>query len=339
MARGKAWAATLAGVVLSAVFLWVALRDVARGDLLASLEAARWWTVAPFLLSLFAYYWIKTVRWAALLRPVVDTRAGVLFVPVMVGYAAGAILPMQLGEVVRAWVGARRLGLRMATSLMSIALERVFDIVTILVLVAAAIAMFADASDWFAAASLFLAGIALAALAVLVLLVFRTEECLALARRALRFLPPAMSQSAVGHLRAGVGGLGALRRLDLLASVLGTSLLQWAFMYACIWLTLYAMNLDVSPLAAVLAMILTVIGTSLPNSPGYVGSIQLAFTLGLSPFGVEPAQAVAASLFFHLLAYLSVVITGLALLPAAGLSPGEVAGVARGTPGGPVRPP
>lgn len=317
-------AATAIGIALSSAFLWAALRDVDGAALRDSLVTARWWVALPFLASLFAFYWIKTVRWAALLRAIVPAQPGGLFRVVMIGYAAGAILPMQLGEIVRAWLGARRLGIRVTASFMSIALERVLDLVTILVLAAGAMFAMGDDSVQLRRFALPLAGFAFAALALLLLSVFRTEGFMAVVRTLIGLLPERIAERLLEQIRSGITGLGALRDPRLLSSALFTSLLQWVFMFACVWLSLFALGVTTEPGAAMLALILTVIGTSLPNSPGYVGSIQLAFTLALAPFGTGPSQAIAASLFFHVLAYLSVVIAGFSLLSGAGLRPGEL---------------
>lgn len=328
MSIDKRWLAAGAGVVLSAILLVFALRDVDGRELANVLGTARWWIIAPFLIALFAYYWVKTVRWAFLLRSVTPVTSGRLFAPVMIGYAAGALLPMQLGEVVRAWLGAQRLHIRMLASLMSIALERVFDLLSILLLAALAFAMATTASAWLTSVIWLLAAGASAALILFLIFVFRTEQCISLCERWLRRTPARLRERILEQVRAAASGLSALRSVRSIAALLGMSVLQWLFMFGCIWLSLYAMHLELSPVAAVLVTVFTVIGISLPNSPGYVGSIQLAFTLALEPFGIAPTQAVAASLFFHILAYATVVLTGLTLLPVVGL---RVSDVANGT--------
>jgi hypothetical protein len=57
---------------------------------------------------------------------------------------------------------------------------------------------------------------------------------------------------------------------------------------------------------------------SLPSGPGYVGSIQLAFTLGLAPFGVAAGPAIAASVFYHVLVCGSLIVAGLIALHRLG---------------------
>src|SRR5690349_571392 len=98
MSKRKRWLAVAVGIGLSIVLLGFAVRGVNAEQLRHALAAARWWVVGPFLCALFAFYWIKTVRWAYLLRSIAPSASGRLFGAVMVGYAAGAVLPLQLGE-------------------------------------------------------------------------------------------------------------------------------------------------------------------------------------------------------------------------------------------------
>jgi uncharacterized protein (TIRG00374 family) len=325
----KPWLAAGVGIVLSALLLTLALRGVDSEALTTILDNARWWVIGPFLAALFAYYWIKTFRWAYLLRSIVPGASSRLFAPVMIGYAAGALLPMQLGELIRAWLGARRLQIRMLASFMSIALERVFDMLSILLLAALAFTLANTGSPWLSSAIYLLAAGAAVALVLFLLFVFKTDSCIGWCDRMLRNAPVNLRQRILEQLRTAATGLAALRSLRSVTALLAFSVLQWLFMFGCIWLSLYAMHVEVGPVAAALVTVFTVIGISLPNSPGYVGSIQLAFTLALEPFGVSATEAVAASLFFHVLAYVSVILSGLLLLPVMGLSVRELAASTR----------
>jgi len=60
------------------------------------------------------------------------------------------------------------------------------------------------------------------------------------------------------------------------------------------------------------------------TSPGYVGTIQFAYTLALSPYAISSATAFAASVFYHALAYFSVFFVGLYYLHRSGYSLGQV---------------
>ena len=64
-----------AGLAVSALFMWLALRDAdfaAIGDALARADS---WPALPFLLCLFAFYWLKSVRWKDLLSTARSIRS------------------------------------------------------------------------------------------------------------------------------------------------------------------------------------------------------------------------------------------------------------------------
>jgi uncharacterized membrane protein YbhN (UPF0104 family) len=148
--------------------------------------------------------------------------------------------------------------------------------------------------------------------------VFFTATVLRLARWFTGWLPERISLRIVGELEKGTAGAGIVRRSRLAAGALGTSLLQWVFMWLCVWLSLVALHIEVPFGAALVVLVLTVVGITLPSSPGYFGNIQLAYVLALKPFGIDAGSAIAASLFFHALAYPAVVIVGLIYLRTQG---------------------
>jgi len=102
--------------------------------------------------------------------------------------------------------------------------------------------------------------------------------------------------------------------------IVAITFLQWAMMWLCIWLSIRAVGISVSWSASMLTVALINVAVALPTSPGYVGSVQAAFVLALLPYGIGNDVAVAASIYFHVLAYSSVVLAGLFFMRRAGRS-------------------
>ncbi len=317
--RRHPWIAVLLGVIVSAVLLLFAARGVDGAAVKTTLATANYWLVAPFLLVLFLYYWVKTVRWTDLLSPVARSRASQLFPSVMIGYAGSALLPLQLGELIRAWLAARGLSIPALAVLMSIALERIFDLLSIVLLLGIALALGKSVPPLLISAGWLIAAGSLAAAGMILFYVHRTPTVVRWTRSLTRWLPEKLSERIVRQVEAGAGGLQALRDGRLLLRALATSVLQWLFMWACVWISLAAVGIEPTVLSTFVVLVLMIIGISLPNSPGYVGSIQLAYVLALKPLGVDPAIAIGASVFFHVLAYVSVVVAGLFFLQRVGV--------------------
>jgi uncharacterized protein (TIRG00374 family) len=306
------------GVAVGIACLFYAVRDVNFAEFAAAMRRANLWVALPFLVVLFAFYWIKTVRWAQLLAPFVAASPAALFPAVMIGYAGNALLPMSLGDIARASIAARQLGAPTFAVLVSIAIERAFDLAGILLVLVVALVAFENMPDVVLITGYWLAAAIGAVVLCACVYVFFTDSVLRLARWFTAWLPERITTRILGELEKGAAGAGIVRKPRLAAGALATSLLQWVFMWVCVWLSLVALHVEVPFGAALVVLVLTVVGITLPSSPGYFGNIQLAYVLALKPFGIDAGSAIAASLFFHALAYPSVVIAGLIYLRTQG---------------------
>jgi glycosyltransferase 2 family protein len=316
--RLKFFALLAMGLMLGLLFAAIALRDVSWPELRHALLQAEWRWIGPFLAALFVFYWLKTLRWRQLLAPIVAVRTRELFAPVMIGYAGSALLPMQLGDLARTAIAARQLDRPVLAIFASIALERVFDLVGILCVLLAALALFHEQiPDVITTAGYVLAAAIAAAAVVIAAYVYFTAACVAAVRALTSRLSAALRDKILLQVSRGVEGFAAVRNPQVATGALLTTLLQWFMMWACVWMSLQAAQIALPMAAALVVLVLTVIGISLPSTPGYFGNIQLAYVLALKPFGIAPEAALAASLFFHAIAYPAVIIAGFALLPSA----------------------
>jgi uncharacterized protein (TIRG00374 family) len=309
----------IGGALISVLLLALSLRGTSAEALSSAIVGLDWRYAPPFLAALFAFYWLKSVRWRTLLRPLLEVRAATLFPVVMMGYAANAVLPAQLGEVVRAYLASRRVPLAFSASLASIVLERVFDFFVVLLVLAVALVSGRAVPEGLETAGYVTAALLGAVLAGVLGLVFFPSRAARLAEAALAWAPRGVGARVSGQVTVAASGFQALREPRLLAAILTVSLVKWGCMLACVALSVLAAGIATSLPVLLLLLALTVLGVSLPTAPGYVGSIQLAYALALVPAGVDPSVAFAASFFYHALAYVSVVVAGCVFLRRDGL--------------------
>jgi uncharacterized protein (TIRG00374 family) len=314
----------ISGIALSALFLWLALRNVDAAALWAAAARAQLWQAVPFLILLFAFYWIKAIRWQVMLAPIRRLPASTFFPPIMIGYAGSMVLPMQLGELLRAYVASKRLGLAGTPVLASILLERMFDFLTLIVLVGVALLAGVDVPPQLATAGYVIAGIAGPLVLLLLAYLIWTRHFVSAARMLTGFLPRSVQAPFLHHLELGAMGLHVLRKPALLAQLVAYSVLQWGFMWACVHISLAALGLSLSVSAVFVTLAFTIISVALPTSPGFVGSIQIAYVFSLHLYGVQAEDAFAASVFFHALTNGSVILTGLYFLHRMGYTFGQI---------------
>jgi len=316
--RGKA--VFVAGLAVGAALLWLAVRNVDASAIGASLLDADWKSVPVFLAVLFLYYWLKAERWKRLLLPIKRIETRRLFPPLMIGYAMSSILPMHLGELARVYLVRTEQSVRASALLMSIAVERLLDLVTIPLLFAVAMLGGNTLPPALVDAGYVVGLVGLAGIGFVAVLVARPTLVLGLLRRVSAPLPSRLRDAIIAQVEAGAEGAAALRSLTGMSSIVALTLLQWTMMGACIWLSIRAVGASPPWPAAVLTVAMINVAVALPTSPGYVGSVQAAFVLALLPFGTSNQSAVTASIFFHVLAYASVVIVGFAFLLRTGLT-------------------
>ncbi len=304
----------LIGTIVAVLCLVFALQHVELWRLRRALEGAHFIFALPTLAAVFLFYRIKATRWSQLLSPSTRVTGNELFPAVIIGYAGNTLVPLQFGDVLRAGIAARRQKLPTAPVLVSIGLERVLDLITLLAPIGIALTVMPHVPPTLRNTTLLFSGMTIAALALFVFYVFWTSRFIAVIEKLCRYAPTRIADVILKQAALGVDGLAALRSVPLLGKVLLTSVVHWSLWVLAVWCSLRALHIDAPPVAALFATVFLVIGTNLPNSPGYVGSIQLAYVLALKPFGVPAEAALAASVFFHLLAYPSIVLVGLAYL-------------------------
>jgi len=84
-------------------------------------------------------------------------------------------------------------------------------------------------------------------------------------------------------------------------------------MAACIYLSFLALNIEASFWLAIIILGLIVVGLTLPTVPGFFGTIEYCFVLGLGAAGINPSLAISAGIFYHIPAWVAVTLTGLIL--------------------------
>ena len=125
---GKFWI----GVFISALLLVLFLMTVDLGRMYDALADANYLFIVPGLGLYLISVLFRTLRWQYLLAPMKALAVKRLYPVVVVGYMANNILPVRLGEVVRAYYVGEREKVSKVAALATIAVERVFDGLTLL---------------------------------------------------------------------------------------------------------------------------------------------------------------------------------------------------------------
>lgn len=306
------------GLAVGIALLWLAARSVNLDALGAALRRANLAWSAPFLVLLFGFYALKARRWGILLQPLGRVPFRLLFRSIILGYASNAILPAQLGDIVRAVVASREMGLPAAPLLTTVVVERACDLIVVAGLLGVLLLVSPEVPAGVVASGAIVLAACLLALVFLRLYATRTERVLRIAAGLLGWVGQTRRLRLLEWIRSAAAGATAIAQWRPFMACMWLSVAKWLLMAGCNLASFWALGIEAPPGAALLVLAATALAMTLPSAPGYVGAIQVAYVFGLAPFGVDATDAIAASLFFHALSYASVVAVGAAYLHAGG---------------------
>ncbi len=322
---GLALLAALLGLALLAL----AARNLDAAAVARALAAARLWPWLPLGLASYALgHRLRGQRLRRLLRHEVNLGAHGATNVVVVGYASNNLLPLRLGELVRAWMLMERSGLPIAQTLTLTLVERLLDALVLLALFGAAAAALPPGPGLAAAVPL-ASGVLAALGAALALGAWAPGPVLALTSRIANRLAPAAHDAVTRHVHAALGALEALRHGRGLAAVLGWSLLAWTAEAGLYLALLPAFGLGPDPLHALFAMTGTNLGLLLPSTPGFVGTFHYFCSQALGAIGAPRETAFAYAVLVHAAFFVPVTAYGVAVLAARGLSVGRALALSR----------
>lgn len=308
----------LLSLVVGGLFLFLAFRNVALGELEAALRQldARWLVpaVAISLLIQVARAW----RWQLELRPLAHVPFGTLWVVASVAYMAINLLPARMGEVVRPWLLSRRSSVSFSNVVGNLIIEKTFDSAVIVFYILVGLITTRNLPAWVRSGAV-VPAVGFAALAlVVVLLWWRGERFVQ--RWVVRWLPARIGQRVMRVASSLVDGMRVLGDPRLVLAVFLVSLGLWFLPILSSWVMIRAFDFDVPFNAALAVFILIGFGTALPQLPGMVGTYQLACVWALGLFGVPQAEALAYGIVLNAVQLLTLVAQGLVALPLAGVS-------------------
>jgi uncharacterized protein (TIRG00374 family) len=273
---------------------------------------------------------LRSWRWTRLLHHVQRVSQLEAFSATCIGFAASVLLPARAGEIVRPAVLSRRTGVPFAPALASIAVERLIDLVAVIVLfVVYAVGGWAP-DDLSPEAhgrlellrrSAFLIGAAtLVVFSGLGLLAARPH----LADRVLgpleRRLPARFASRVVGLLRSFLGGLASIRTGGDVAVMTVSSAVMWLLNVLQFYAVARAFEVVLPFPAFFFVLTWAVLGLAIPT-PGGVGGYHTAVAYALTGFyGVAAAPAAATALVTHATAFVPVTLAGVAFLAGSGLT-------------------
>ena len=305
-----------AGFVLSAVLAVYFLRRIDLRELGPTLASVNLWILSCCLLTKGAVFSLGALRTKVFLTPLRRYRFTECFTAMLGGYVTNNIFPFRLGELVRIDLLARAGEISRGSTVAVVALERLLDLISFLILFAVVVPLLAIDLSGNRRLAWLLGGILIALLAV-AWLASNPSRFPGIVVSVSRPFSPRLQAWLLQKSQRFVDGLSALRSSRAVAQALVLTFAIRLVGMLTIQCWLWAFGLELPLYAPLIVMVFLSIGTMVPSSPGFIGTYHVAVAYALELMGVVPSMAASVAIAGHFMATVPWTIIGLFVsLPA-----------------------
>jgi glycosyltransferase 2 family protein len=300
-------------VAVTVIFSYIALSGINLSEAWRALRTSDYLWLIPALIAFGLGTAARGLRWRSLFAPGRRPRPGPVLDATVIGYFYNSILPARAGEAARVLVLNQRSSTPAVEIIGTVVIERLYDLIAILMIFFAAEPWLPHVS-WFGAAAfaaIVLAGLIVAA--VVVLAVYGDRPLRLLLRPLGRFslFSGERLERTIDELNHGLAGL---RHGTVALEALLWTVVAWMFTALCAYFVSFAFHLHLPFACGVLVVVAVGLGMILPSPPGAIGVFEGAALIALKAYGVPHSEALPYALVLHAVNFVPFILLGAALL-------------------------
>lgn len=307
------------GLAISSVCIFFAVRGINFSEVAASLRSASYGYLIPVTIVIVLGLYLRCYRWGIILRSLICYDQKTLFSLGSIGFMAVCVLPARLGEFARPYLVKRKSGVKMSATMATIIVERVFDLLALMLVLFAVLLKVSLPTEIFKAGMTMLI-ISFSLFVLLIFLAVKKEFSLATIEKVLSVLPNRLRQPLVHLARSFIEGLQMLPDIKKTIFVGALSFVIWLVLGLSNYFLFFAFSFDLSLINAYAILVVVALGVMLPAAPGFVGTYHYACVLALTAFGIGKSAAFSYAVALHFIQLVPVVVLGLIFLPLEHLS-------------------
>ena len=305
------------GILFSAFCLYWAFRGISFRDTLNALKEAR---PVFLLLALCIYalgYWMRAVRWETLLEPIKHVPAKTLFCPLIIGFFGNNVLPLRMGEFLRAHLAGKKLEISRTSCLATIFMERLYDTISFLLTFLAVTLFFPFPSAIKKGAYALGLACCLTLVGLVLSIVYKSYAENILAKLP---LPHALKEKLQHLFTNFIHGVSGTTRPLHVCKAFFQSLIIWTLEGTTLYTIVHAFPVPFAYAQSFFLLFMLGLAVLLPQAPGYVGTLELAGVTALGLGGIGKAEALPIILTIHALQFSFILVLGFFSLSNEGLT-------------------
>lgn len=324
-AQWQLWLGVVVGVAcLAAVFVFFAR----PGEIIESLKHVHLGYLLLGMLGVLAFMVIRAIRLLFMLDNSIPYSK--VFHIQNIGYMLSQLLPLRLGDVARVVLIGNVPPVTMAQGLSTLVIERLLDLLLIVILLPFAASGISDLPEWMRSFAQGSGLIAIASIGLLIIAANQRERTLRIVNgligRLLPFLDRPTWVNRFDGLLLGLKSLTNLRDGLILAFL---TIMIWAPIIIAYYFTMLAVNLEPTWIMAAFVVCAAALSVAVPSTPGQAGPFHFAVIAALQLFGQPAAESASFAFLYHIGSLLVMVILGVIGIFSTGVTFSHVINSAR----------
>jgi len=310
------------GLVISGVCIYFAARGINFAEVARSLQEANYIYLIPTLLIVLLTHYLRCYRWGKIMESLVRYDQKTLFALGSIGFMAVLVLPARLGEFARPYLAKQKSGIKMSATMATIIVERVFDLLALMIVLFLVVLKIPLPPDIFKAGMAMLT-ISFSLFLFLIFVAIKKDFSLKWIDKVLGLFPERLRKPLYHLSHSFIEGLQILPDVKKTLYVGFLSFVIWLASGFSNYILFYAFDFHLHAVNAFAILVIVALGVMLPAAPGFLGTYHLACRTALTAFGISQARALSYAVVIHIMQLLPIIVLGLIFLPLQKLSLGS----------------
>lgn len=262
------------GLLFSCAGLVYAFRQFNWTEFINLLQGVNYWYLFGAVALQLAAVWVRALRWKWLLAPIKNIPTKLLFDATMIGYFGNNVLPLRMGELLRAYVVSNNSSISTSKVIGTLIVDRILDFLAVMIL-AVFFLFFSDLiaiPRWIVIFSIIL----ILGLFITVLIIGNKNPDWENIKKRKKMFQSKSGSKLYDIITNIVSGLSVLNKTPHKIGVYSFIVLLWSMYYMSFILIIRGVSLDLSIMNAGVLYVLLSLSISIPAAPGYVGTYHAA---------------------------------------------------------------
>lgn len=298
-------------IFLALLFVWLIARQINLDEFRkAFVDTTTLWVIAG-LAAFSVGYFCRIERWHLMLQRDNSSLKWIhCFGPFFASFAANNVLPFRAGDALRVFAFNGRLGVSSGIVLATLFVERLLDLLMVLVLLGVVLTLSGLDISGFAG----IGNATLVTISIVILLFLFFPQLFAPVALAtgklVASVAPKLGERLLDEINKSLVTLGHLAKGNMMIRLVGWSAAVWLAEGCVFWFAALALSSIVTPAAGWLALPVGTLATLIPSTPGYVGTFDYFTVRAMSALGNSVVASTAYALLVHALLWLPPTLIG-----------------------------